>query len=62
MNTQTMQKIGFIYASLFFFIILVAHVPVLLNTTAPWEIVERSLGQRSACGQDPGGRPMACKS
>ena len=38
MTTQFMQKIGFIYASIVFTLLLTAHIPVLFNQTAPWEI------------------------
>ena len=38
MTTQLMQKIGFIYASIVLTILMVTHVPVLLNQTAPLQI------------------------
>ena len=38
MTTQNMQKIGFIYASIVLALLLVAHIPSVLNQTAPLEI------------------------
>ena len=38
MTTQSLQKIGFIYAAIVVAFLLSAHISALFNQTAPWEI------------------------
>ena len=38
MTTQSLQKIGFIYAAIVVALLLAAHISALFHQTAPWEI------------------------